>query len=183
MQESSKRLLSLLFAVILLLLSLYLFGSYVRPALDEVRQERQALTLLRERLTAQKEAKSTVNTLLGELQDAQSVQGLLAMALPISDGVVDSVHQVQSLAKFNGLALQTFSVERLEPGLGKEGTLIKKAGQMRIEAELAGPYDNFRRFLAALETNIRLMDIEEFEINGSEGEILNYSLIIKAYYQ
>src|SRR3989338_11168804 len=98
MQESRRRLLSLLFSIVLVLVSLYIFGSFVQPALDDVRLKRAELAVVSEYLTAQQEAKETLDALMAKYKDTQSVQGALAMALPSQQGAADTVYQLQALA-------------------------------------------------------------------------------------
>ena len=189
MQESRRRLLSLLFSIVLVLVSLYIFGSFVQPALDDVRLKRAELAVVSEYLTAQQEAKETLDALMAKYKDTQSVQGALAMALPSQQGVADTVYQLQALASVNNVQLRSFTVQGLPlPTTDKKShSLIKRVGTMRMETQLMGAYADVKHFLEALEVNIKLMDIIKLTASGTAGEgqgaSLLFDLVIDTYYQ
>lgn len=75
-------------------------------------------------------------------------------------------------------AMQT-GQEGLNESLSIEGTL-----ELPFGVQVAGTYDNFKKFLAALEKNIRLIDVDQVSFSASgKDESLEFTLKAKTYYQ
>ncbi|MDD4762009.1 MAG: hypothetical protein PHZ25_03245, partial [Candidatus Pacebacteria bacterium] len=140
MKESGKRLLSLLSAVVLLLLSLYIFGSFVKPVFQEISQLRAEFTVNKNYLEAQKEAKESFDNLFTDYKNASSVQNLLALALPNKEDVADAVYQIQALAGVNNMTLINIEVEEGQSEAVSAKSLIREVGKMKINLRLSGNY-------------------------------------------
>lgn len=176
---------SLLFAVILLLLSLYVFGNFVKPAFSEIGQLRSELLVSENYLAAQKEAKTSFSNLLADYKNASSIQNLLALALPNKEGVADAVYQIQALSSINKVNILNISVEEGVAEALPSKSLIREVGKMKINARISGNYFAFKNFISGLENNIKLMDVKEMEVDGTKGsgEEMIYNLAIDTYYQ
>jgi len=186
MKESSKRMLSLLLAVILLLLSLFIFGSFVKPAFEDVNLLRAEVAASQDYLESQRKAKASFDGLFKDFSNASSIQNLLALALPGKEGITQSAYQVQALAGVNGVAINSMSVEVSMPEEKRASvSLIKGVGKIEVDMRGTSSYQSFRNFIASLESNIKLMNVKEMNIeSATDGSgNLNYSLIIETYYQ
>ena len=91
--------------------------------------------------------------------------------------------QVSGLAEQNGLILQTLNIKQIaiKPA---EIKLAKGLGVLKIDAKLAGSYENFKIFLNGIETNIMISDITDFKIE-SQANVQNliFTVSINSYYQ
>jgi len=186
MKESSKRMLSLLLAVILLLLSLYVFGSFVKPALDDVQQMRSLTASSQKFLESQKQAKASFDGLFKNFENATSIQNLLAMALPGKEGITQTIYQIQALAGVSGVAIDNMAIEvSLSDEKRANISLIKGIGKIRVDLRATSSYENLKTFVSAIESNIKLMDIVEARIEPIKGggSGLTYDLVIETYYQ
>lgn len=185
-KTSERRLLSLLFAVIILLVSLYFFGSFVRPSFSDIRDLREELDLERESLQAKQEAKTSFELLYSDFQNGANIQNLLAAALPTGEDVPQVVHQVQFLGQLASMDIRSLSVEvgRPEERI-RNRTFIKQLGVMEVSFRALGSYENLKRFLDLLENNITLMDMSDVEISqiSGFGNNLIYDFTIKTYFQ
>ncbi|MFA5173455.1 MAG: type 4a pilus biogenesis protein PilO [Candidatus Paceibacterota bacterium] len=185
MKESGKRLISLMLAVVLLLLSLYIFGSFVKPVFSEISQLRAELTASRNYLKAQEEAKASFNNLFTDYKNASSIQNLLALALPNKEEVADAVYQIQALAGMNNITLMNIEVEEGQGEAVSAKSLIREVGKMKINFRASGNYFNFKSFVAGLENNIKLMDVTSVEADSTKepGGNLTYNMVVETYYQ
>ncbi len=184
-KESNKRMLSLLFAFLLLLVSLYVFSSYVRPAFEDVKALRDQLLSKQDYLAAQTEAKATIDKLFAEFEKSAGVMDVLSTALPQGKNLSQSVFQIQALTGLNNLQLKSLSVELTPSNAASKKTLVKTVGKMRISVKLTGDYNGFKNFLQALEANVKLMDVAEMDISpaAKESGPMSYSLKVDTYYQ
>ena len=61
---------------------------------------------------------------------------------------------------------------------------FKPVGTVRITIDLEGAYESIKLYLDSIETNVRIMDVQMFEVEGdTESEVLKYTIEIDAYYQ
>ncbi len=55
---------------------------------------------------------------------------------------------------------------------------------VQITFALGGGYNEIKTYLEAIETNVRIMDVQRLGVqNGVEGGALNYNIVVNAYYQ
>ncbi|PIR04951.1 MAG: hypothetical protein COV57_01685 [Candidatus Liptonbacteria bacterium CG11_big_fil_rev_8_21_14_0_20_35_14] len=181
---SNKRMLSLLLAVILLLLSLYLFGAYVRPAFLSVRVLREEVAQARDFLEAQQNAKAAFESLALDVDESLNAQNLLASALPKGADLPQSVHQIQFLAKVHNMSLQAVTVEEVANAVSSNSnSLIKDVKKMRITFSAFSDYNSMKRFLEALENNIKLIDVVEMTAQAQGDSGLSFTFVVDTYYQ
>lgn len=59
------------------------------------------------------------------------------------------------------------------------------AQELPFSIQVAGSYDNFKRFLASTERDLRLIDVDEvsFSTSGKRDEPIEFTLKAKTYYQ
>ncbi|MBI2053430.1 MAG: type 4a pilus biogenesis protein PilO [Candidatus Sungbacteria bacterium] len=70
----------------------------------------------------------------------------------------------------------------LEGGREKEGD-IPGVRTLPFTVEVSGSYENFKKFLTALEKNLRLIDIEQIQFTASgESGAVDFTLKAKTYY-
>jgi len=177
--------LSLLIAVILLLFSLYLFSSFVKPAFVEVRGLREEAAGSSGYLEAQQEARTAIDKLYNDFKNAANIEGLLAASLPSGADVPGAVNQTQALARLAGLDVRSVmvTVRATEDGTTKT-TFTKKVGSMEISLKAAGGYESAKRFLSLLESNITIMDVTSLKVaTGALGGAAVYDFVINTYYQ
>ena len=189
MRPSAKRAFSLLFSVILLVAALFIYGLFIQPEYED-------LAVLRGRLSGQKDlfqdkqqAIAKVESLIKQYQGAGRLQDTISMSLPPREELAAVFNQLQGIAAFNGLGIEVFNVQPLPIKPGRERSLVRGLGTLRLSLRLLGPYENFRGFLRGLETNIRLMDVVSLKIepfDSAQGKAsggLVYNLVVDSYYQ
>ena len=175
--------LSLLIAVVLLLLSLYLFSSFVKPTFISVRGLREQAASAESHLQAQQEARAAIDKLYADSQNAANIEGLLAASLPSGADVPGAVHQIQALARLAGLGVRSVAVEVKATQDRATQTFTKQVGEMEISMKAAGGYESMKRFLTILESNITVMDLTSLKVAGGPGGGEIYNFVITTYYQ
>ncbi|MBI2010649.1 MAG: type 4a pilus biogenesis protein PilO [Candidatus Colwellbacteria bacterium] len=185
MTAANKRLLSVLLTLGFFIGAVALYSSLVVPAYKEVselRAERQSMIQLVEEERAVVEA---INRLLSQYQSISDFQRGLSLVLPVTEDVPGIVNQLQGIAKTNGVAMDSLNLEVLALEPVKGGNVADPLGQLRVDLTLRGDYTAIKAYLAALATNIRIMDVGSLKITGggTSNNVLNYNLTVETYYQ
>ena len=181
---SNKRMLSLLLAVILLLVSLYLFGAFVQPTFADIRALRDEVKTNKEFLEAQQSAKAAFDSLANDVDESSSAENLLASALPKGSDLPQSLHHIQFLSRVHNVSLQAVSVEDVSSPLSQQrNNLIKNVKTMRVTFSAFSDYDSMKRFLDAIQSNIKLIDVVEMSINAQGDSGLSFTFVVDTYYQ
>ncbi len=187
MKASTKRVSSLLLTAALFMASLFVYATLIRPAYDVVTLLRGELVSKTEFLQRQQGAISDVQQLLAQYQGVANLSDSLSMALPNKENVSSILSQITAIAQSSGIAIQAVGVTYLplKPATATI-SLARGLGTLRLDIEMAGPYASLKRFLQSLETNIRVMDIQNLTIDpigSSDQDLFSYSLNVDTYYQ
>lgn len=186
MKSSTKRFYSLLLGICLLVGALFVFSSFVGPEYSEIqrlRGERQAkLDLLKDyQVTA-----DALNSLLNKYRSVAELQNTLALSLPLSEQAPGVFNQLQGLAIGNNLRMDSLSFQYLPVEYNDQTSILKPVGVLRVAVKAVGTYDNFKKFLQAVETNVRILDVASLTLEGGgvvRNPSLTYNLVVDTYYQ
>lgn len=143
---------------------------------------------------------SRVQNLISQLKDKREDLKPLDEAIPNAPRLPELLANLDYLTQQSGLVIKNLdislpsaeelvargqreSASRLEEILGR----TKGLQVMRIDMVMAGEYGNLQTFLANLEQNLRLMDVQKLGLESnddeSESSEQEYSLQIVTYYQ
>ena len=178
-------------SVILLVGALAVYAFFVRPAYDGVTALRGTL-IAKQKLFGDKQAAvKKVQSLIMQYQGAGNLQDAISLSLPQNEEVSSVFNQLQAIAASNGMAVEVFNVQPLamrsdDSGDGKQLSLVRPLGTLRLSLRLTGSYGAFKDFIRGLETNIRAMDlvsmkVEPIGVRG--GDNFSYTLVADTYYQ
>ncbi|HEY4496939.1 MAG TPA: type 4a pilus biogenesis protein PilO [Candidatus Paceibacterota bacterium] len=165
--------------------SIYIYLSLIRPVYSEVQELRGERSSRIELLNNQDRATSLVNNLLSKYRGLSNVEDALSLILPNKEGVPTLINQLQVIANINNLSFDSSSLQYLALTQGGDA-IISPLGTIRITMVLRGTYDNFKKYLSALETNNRLIDLNSLRIEGGGvrgRDALTYNLVVDSYYQ
>jgi Tfp pilus assembly protein PilO len=192
-KASTKRALSLLVSMALIIASLAIYAFYVRPAYDDVTTLRGTMKAKQDLFLEKQVAVDKVKALILQYKGAGSLQDAISLSLPQTEEVSSVFNQLQAIASSNGMAVEVFNVQPLpiraaDAGSGKntKGSLIRPLGTLRLSLRLTGTYPAFKDFVRGLETNIRAMDVVSMKVEQASakgGESFAYTLVADAYYQ
>ena len=69
-------------------------------------------------------------------------------------------------------------------GLSSINFLVKEdQGEVIMSQELSGSYSAFKRYLEKVESNLRLMDIENISLISDDKGVLKFKIDIQAYFR
>ena len=187
MNTSTKRALSLLLSAVFLIAALAIFGTFVRPAYDEIQRLRGQLQAQSELVGEQGTAALQVERLLKEYQGSARLGDSLSLALPKDEAMSSLMGQVNALAQLSGLPLQSAAISSMpiRPALGSL-SFVRGFGVLRLELRAFGSYAGLKNFLQKLETNVRVMDLVELKIDQAgrtNQDLFVYNLTVDTYYQ
>jgi hypothetical protein len=188
MKPSAKRIISILFSIFILIASLIVFSYLVKPAYNDMKDERAEIAARLKLIEEYESSLARVQKLLSEYQNAVKFQEMIGLMLPAKQNLPQAVNQVIGLANVNKLAVDILSVQRLAIRPSPRPELAKGVGTLRINARLVGDYENFRGFIENLETNVNLMDLASLKMEPwtrlKTGEVkFGYTMNIDTYYQ
>ncbi len=163
------------FLFILVLVFLFL----LKPKYNEISQFKQEFKTKQEELANKKTYFENVKKLISNYQkiNSQDIEKI-AKVLPSEKDIAGLFVQIEALAEEAGLNLLGLDIaERKEvPELEKF-----KVRELGITLNLSGgDYFAFKKFLSAVESNLRIIDIDSINF-AAEAE--SYALSLKTYYK
>lgn len=192
MKQSTKRFISLVLGLMMMMAAFIIYLDLIKGAYEEV-QNKKAEILSREELVASQRAivekvRRQIETYKGEEALIQNI----SLVLPQAPQVGEALVQINGLARINFLSPQTFLASApvlktlvSSPGQ-KEKSLVRPVGIITFQLKLIGSYEQFKQFLNQLETNIRLLDIQNLTIQPlktSKENLYSFELMVATYYQ
>jgi Tfp pilus assembly protein PilO len=189
MKSSTKRIVSILISMALLIAVAVIFVKLIKPSygdIEKLRGEIQARTTI---LTNQNKAVAQVQNLIGQLQEQNifQFQEQISLILPLAENVPQALNQYQAIAQANGLSIQSAGLNYLAIKASTSNiNLAKRIAPIRFKLKLLGSYEAIKAFTQAIETNVRLMDLIGFKITraGQVGQnIYLNEMTVDTYYQ
>ena len=196
MKPSTKRLASFAAAFVMIIGSLVVFFDLVQPAYQQSQDLKGQILTKQNSLANQKSAALQIQNLLQQYHGEQSPQSAVSAALPLTNDQSELVHEIQALATANQLSVQSLAVS--QPGAkpsvaagarsvsASPSALVKPVGVLSAQIRVVGAYGAFKNFLANLETNIRLTDVQALVIapvGKSNQDFYTFDLTASTYYQ
>ena len=144
-------------------LAAFLLFYLVLPNYDEMKIFRAAVAERESLLQSRKEAMTTIDNLKNEYQKNKEEIDKISIIIPSEKHIPELVSAMENIAGTTGLVLTTFNIA---DNSNKETD--KEVKSLSINAKLFGSYDAYRGFIAAIETNQRLIDIEISKVSRDE---------------
>lgn len=189
MKASTKRIISILISVSLMIAIVVIFVKFIKPAYAELQNLRGEIQTRAVLLKDQTKAVSQVQNLISQLQEQNisQFQEQISLVLPLNESVPQALSQYQTIAQANGLNVQSAGLNYLaiKPSAANIN-LAKGIGTIRFKLKLLGSYEAIRTFIQAIETNVRLTDLVSFKISRAGQTKQNLYLnevVVDAYYQ
>jgi len=185
MKPSAKRLIGISLSLAFLIGALAVFSAFILPTTETIQQlrgEEVALSELYDREQARVEA---VRQVFEQFGGISNLQDTLSLALPVEENIPSIINQVNGIAKTSGIVIDSINLQVLSIRATNQESPIRPVGTVRITLEVQGAYESIKLYLQALETNVRIMDVQKLSVRGGAGEspVLKYSITVNAYYQ
>ncbi len=170
MKASSKRILSILFSAVFLLGTLVIYGNLIQPEINTASGLQSIVASKTNLLNGQKTAVAQVSQLIGQFQNAAALQKTVTLAMPLGPDTTGILNQWQAIAQASGVTLQSLNVQPVgASGPAATSTLVKKVASVAIAFSAIGPYASLKQFLQSIETNVRVTNVNTFELNALQG--------------
>lgn len=202
MKQSSKRLVSVLFAFLFVVAAFVCFFDLVQPAysgMETLRsQQLGEENYIASETALVKQAQTAIATYESESQSVANVE----LAMPSGEDIAGALTQIEGIAANNGITIGSIAVTppavKLQSSASVTGApssiLMKPLGNFSFKLSAAGSYESFKNFLSEVETNIRIFDVENMSLepsniaaNGGKAtapsDIFDYTLTLVTYYQ
>lgn len=184
MRPASKRLITILISLALLIGAVILFSSLIVPEYGEIQQLRGEKKSLDAVVEEEERLVDIATQLLAQYQSAAELRNSLSLVLPQDEALPGTINQIQGIAKSAGVTVAGINVEPLPLDYARASSIVEPAGGFRATVRVIGSYEALKSYLQLLETNIRIIDVDSITISGGGGKgPLTTSLIIKTYYQ
>jgi len=188
MRSSTKRFVSIILSLLILIAAVFVYSSFIRPAYSEIENLRGEVAFKTSALAQQQSSSQQIQSLLSQYQDVLKVEDTISSILPMTANVASGVNQLSGLAKVNNLNLDLLSVEETAIKPSDQPDIVKGVGALKFNLHLTGSYENFKTFLQEIETNLNLMDLTNLKMEAAtktkSGENrFSYTLTVNTYYQ
>lgn len=187
MQASTKRALSLILSAGLLVAALVIYATFIRPEYQSVLNLRGELISKTNLFEKQQNVMTNMQNLIAQYRGAEKLSDSLSLALPEEENVSSIMSQINALSQFSGLTVQLVSISYLPVKLPAGKSFLRQGlGAFRLDFRLIGSYAGLKKFLPALETNIRVMDVKALKLESvskTDSDLFTYLLTVDTYYQ
>lgn len=190
MKVSTKRVFSILIAIFMFIASLFIYSSLIKSIYAEIKNKRTEIVGRLELINKYETSIKQIQKILSEYQNISQFAETISSILPPEQNVSQSVNQISGLAKINNLIINFLSVQQLAITPSSKPDLIRGRGVLRLNFALTGSYENFRKFVQTMETNISLMDLVSLKIEPkietglkSVKDNFSYAMAVDTYYQ
>lgn len=188
MKSSTKRILSILTAVLMIVASLFIYSSLIRPVHSEIKDLRTETNSRLDVINKNKTSIAQVQKLLSEYQNIAKAQEVIFSIVPLEENIPLIINQIFGLVDINRLSIESVTIKKLAIKPSVRQKFVKGVGTLRFDLRLAGNYENFKMFIQNMETNANLLDLNDLKIETDAktklgGENFLYTMNIDSYYQ
>jgi len=186
MKPAAKRLFGILGSTVLVVAAIVIYASMLVPQYQEIQELRGERSALSTVLAEEQEAVDAVQRLIRQYDNISDLRESLDVTLPSQEETASIVNQFQGIASSNGVLMDSLAVRPLAvEARNTDEFVVRPVGALRVSMNLIGSYQGLRAYLAALETNIRVMDVKFLRVNNdslSSGPY-EYEIEVDTYYQ
>ena len=201
MKQNTKRLYSLIFAMLFVVLALVVYFDMLIPAYSDLQAAKGNQISEANLLANEKQVVGQIQGLLATYKSQASDEQAINAALPVGPNAASAISQLYGISAANDISLQGVALsEQLSAettptdvaGAASLGQITKPIGTLAFTFAAAGSYENFKNFLQALQNNMRFFDVEQIAFHaaqapsggkGTSADFFSYSLTAQTYYQ
>ena len=168
MKPSTKRILSIAFSAAFLIAALVVYGTFISPGMATLNDVRSEVASKQNFYTTQKNAVSQVQDLIAKFQNSASLQKTVSLIIPDNPNITDALNQLNVVARNNQVQIFSLSVKPTELQ-SETQVLVKRVGVLSVIISATGSYEGLKGFLQSVETNVRLANVQSFELSPPQG--------------
>jgi len=194
MKQTSKRLVSIIFALLFVVVSLVIFFDLIQPEYANVTDLKSKAAGERQFLASASQAATQVQQLISTYKSqSQNVQ-MLALAMPTGEDLAGALTQIYGIAQSTGVTVGSIGISAptLQSQTSSTMSGLRPVGTIAFQLAAAGSYEGFKNFLSELENNIRIFDVKAIAIAPGQNatgptattqDSFVYTITLVAYYQ
>ena len=185
MKPAAQRLIGILSSLALVVASLFVYSSLLIPKYKDIQNLRGERVALGGLLSEEEQAIEAVKKLVRQYSSIADLRDSLAVTLPGEEGTASIVNQFQGIASSNGILMSSLSIKPLAIQPARFEDIVRPVGALRISMNLIGNYESLKEYLKAIETNVRIMDVQSIQIDnaGLNSGPYEYQVEVDTYYQ
>ncbi len=175
MKQSSKRFTSTIIALVFILGALTVFFNFIQPTYADLNNLRGDLAARQQFAENQAHVVAEAKKLIESFRNGADAREALSLAFPATPDIAGVVGQVNGILNINGLTPNIYSIsvksqgQRPATGFGQQpgnAFTVAPIGTVVVKAQnVVGKYENIKKFLETLETNIRIMDTTKIDFD------------------
>ncbi|MEK7630255.1 MAG: hypothetical protein AAB432_02660 [Patescibacteria group bacterium] len=161
MRPSTKRILSVTLATVFLIGSLTVYFNFIKDEASSISDKRAIIASKTSLYNNQKQAVSEVKGLINQFQNVSRLEETISLAMPDGAEPVQALRQIEAVSATNNVTLASLDFTASTPR-GAPPPFIKKLGTLAVTLKANGGYEGLKKFLAGIETSVRLANVAEF---------------------
>lgn len=187
---------SLLVSLAFLIATFIFYFDVIVPAYGDMQTLRGRAASEQGLLSQEASTTKQVQELVASYSNESQTAGSVALTLPSGEDISGALTQIYGIAATNNIGIPTMSIS-LSPVVASSTavvnasvpSIVKPLGSISFVITANGSYEDFKNFLAEIETNIRIFDVKNVSIQAplqnstSSQDNFNYNVTIVAYYQ
>jgi Tfp pilus assembly protein PilO len=183
-KESTKRLAVSMGSLVLIALSLYVYSSLISPQLSELQELRGKRQATLAALSDYETAIQEKNRVISRYQSVEPLQSVFDEVVPPDQSIPSLLNQLYGLAKLNNIFVDSVEFQEMPLQTTTSRSLVKPYGTIQANIKCASDYESMKAYLAAIETNVRLMNVRTVTVTEGFGDnpTLSYTIAVEAYY-
>jgi len=194
----------MIIALLFLAAAFVVFFDLVQPSYGTMEDSRSKLIGEQESFATEKALVSQAKSLIAAFASGNGQQPNVALAIPTGEDVAGALAQVEGIAQNDNVSITNITIgspmlhAAAAGSLNQAGTsgTVKPIQAFTLALTGSGSYEGLKNFLTALETNIRIFDVQNFSIQPMatvagatknatpvSRDLFNYNMTIETYYQ
>lgn len=194
MRLSTKRILSIGFALIFLIAGLMVFFSLASPEFEKVALLRGEVTAKETLFATQTSVVKQVQKLIEDFKNVAQLRETVSRAVPQGVDTIGAMRQIDAIGRANNVMVVSLAFNATTPlpqqsrtrGVVVKKSLVKPVGTLEVFMTTQGSYKDLREFLRMLETSVRVANIRDFNFSPPEPrseEQGSMNITVQMYYQ
>lgn len=193
MKQATKRLISFLVGLTALAGAFAVYLYAIVPAYETAQKTKSEILSRSGFIETQQKVIAEVKNKIAEYSGNVQAQEVVSLSLPLSANTADALAQINGILGNNGLSPQAISLSAApvnqpatRPRPGETASLVKDTGILGFKIRLTGSYESFKSFLNMLETNVRILDVQNAVVQPAgkpNQDLYAFDLTVATYYQ
>lgn len=194
MRVSTKRILSIMLAILFFIGAFVVYLKLIKPEIDVINEKRGVALSKSNLLSNQSEIVNQVQTLIGQFQNVARLQETIALAVPSGDDAIDALRQIEAISRNANTHISSIDFKRESAPSVQQSSRTKKAptfftkrlSVLNVALSVEGTsYEDIKRFVSQLETSVRVANITDLRFSPASGRDTkdSLSLTVEMYYQ